>query len=267
MPQDVARELGFASTTVVPDEVAVAWPVWQELHPELRAVDAGDLREWLRRVPAGESDPVLLVLARRASPSGERDRVAALALVWCLLPGAQLVARRYHYVEGIDYTVAVQLWFQACEFCWQSKAKVAANIVRDVRYHVLRELRVSNRPDPSDRLNDTAVSYVDPVRGEAHDGTAASDVLLDLLDRAVERWWITRLDRRLLLEAVDVAREIGDDLRTSGELAGLASPQTCARVAERVGLSARLIRRRITEAIRALQRAVAYSAGEARDIA
>ena len=126
---------------------------------------------------------------------------------------------------------------------------------------MLRELRVSNRPDPSDRLNDTAVSYVDTVRGEAHDGTAASDVLLDLLDRAVERWWITRLDRRLLLEAVDVAREIGDDLRTSGELAGLASPQTCARVAERVGLSARLIRRRITEAIRALQRAVAYSAG------
>lgn len=103
-------------------------------------VDADGLREWLREVPAGESDPVLLVLARRASPEGERDRVAATALVWALLPGVYRVARRHHYVERIDFIVAEQLWMQAREFPWQTKTKVAANVVGEVRYQVLRAL-------------------------------------------------------------------------------------------------------------------------------
>lgn len=267
MPEDVARELGFASTTVVPDEVAVAWPVWQELHPQLRMVEAGRLREWLRQAPAGESDPVLLVLARRASLEGERDHVAAKALVWCLLPGAHLVARRYHHVERIDFIVAEQLWMQACEFPWQTKTKVAANVLRDVRYNVLRELGVSNKPDPEERLYSSALRFVDTVQWAAPSQPTAAEELHELLDLAVEEWVISRFERHLLLEAVNVAYELEHTIKSTGVLGGLVAPRICAKVAERFGMSVRTTRRRITDAITALREWIAPRIGEVRDVA
>ena len=267
MPEGVARELGIASTSVVPDGVAAVWARWQALHPELRVVDTGNLREWLRRVPAEESDPVLLVLARRASKAGGGDSVAALALVWCLLPGAQLVARRYYHVENIDYVVAVELWFQACEFPWQTKAKVAANVVGEVRYQVLRELGVSNRPDPSERLNASAVRLVDTLRWQVASEPSPAEELRDLLDHAVDHGVITFLDRALLLDIVETAWEFEDSVSISGVLGGLCSEELTSRIAARMGCTSRTVRRRILVAVKALRASLPGLLDEIREVA
>jgi hypothetical protein len=267
MPEDVARELGIASAKVVPEEVAAAWPLWQELHPELRVVDADGLRGWLREVPAGESDPVLLVLARRASPEGERDRVAAAALVWALLPGVYRVARRYHYVERIDFIVAEQLWMQACEFPWQTKTKVAANVVGEVRYQILRALGVSNRPDPSERLNASAVRLVDTLRWQVATEPSPAEELRDLLDHAVDHGVITFLDRALLLDVVETAWEFEDSVSISGVLGGLCSEELTSRIAARMGCTSRTVRRHILAAVKALRASLPGLLDEIREVA
>lgn len=267
MPEDVARELGFTSTTAVPDEVAAAWPVWQELHPELRVVDADDLRGWLRRATAAESDSILWVLVRRASPRGERDQIAATALVWCLLPGAHLVARRYHYADHIDFIVAEHLWMLACEFPWPTKSKVAANVLRDLRYHVLRELGVSNKPDPGERLYSSALRFDDRVCWAVPDDSSPAEELRELLDLAVEQWVISRWQRTLLMEAVKVAHELEDTITSTKALGGLVSPQICAKLAERMDLSVRTTRRRITDAVASLREAFVPRSARVREAA
>ncbi|MCA0251672.1 MAG: hypothetical protein LCH76_05165 [Actinobacteria bacterium] len=267
MSEGVARELGIASTTAVPESVAAVWPHWQELHPELRVVDPPNLRGWLRRVPAEESDLLLRVLARRASEAGDSDKVAALALAWCLLPGAQLVARRYYHVENIDNIVAVEVWFQVCEFPWLTKAKVAANIVGEVRYQVLRQLGVSNRPDPSERLNASAVRLADTLRWQALTEPTPAQELRDLLDHAVDHQVITFVDRALLLDAVETAWEFESSVSISGVLGGICSEDLTSRIAARMGCTSRTVRRRILAAVKALRASLPALLEEIREVA
>ena len=95
------------------------------------------------------------------------------ALVWALLPGVYRVARRYHYVERIDFIVAEQLWMQACEFPWQTKTKVAAKPApvakpkpapRATSKAAPKEAVAKPAPEPAVELNEQALMFaLEPV--------------------------------------------------------------------------------------------------------
>ena len=266
--RSVSRELDFASSEVVPGEVEAAWPGWQELHPELRVVDAAGLRAWLKQVPGEESDRVLCVLARLASEPGEDDHAARVALVWSLLPGAGCLASRYRHVPNPNFMVAEQLWIQASEFPWRTTSKVAANVLAKVRNEVLREIGASPRPGPAERLNASAVQYVDTWRSHiAPAEQTGADELHDLLDHAVDTQVITSWDRALLLVAVDVGHDASWALKRDSSLGGFTGNTFSALVAERLGCSARTVRRRIHLAIQALRDSLPYLLDEVRDAA
>ena len=266
--RSVGRELGFASSEVVPGEVEAAWPGWQELHPELRVVDASGLRAWLKRVPGEESDRVLRVLARRASVLGDDDHAARVALVWALLPGAGCLASRYRRVPNPNFMVAEQLWIQASEFPWQTTSKVAANVLAKVRNEVLREIGASTRPDPAERLNASAIQYVDTWRWHiAPAEQTGADELHDLLDHAVDTQVITPWDRALLLVAVDVGYDASWALKRDSCLGGFTGNAFSALLAQRLGCSARTVRRRIHVAVRALRDSLPHLLDEIRDAA
>lgn len=262
----VASELGL-DRSVTPAEVVAAWPAWQELHPELRIVDADSLRLWLHRVPAEDSDPVLLVLARRASPEGDGDSVAVLALVWMLLPGASRVASRYWWAPDIDFIVAEQLWLWVCAFPWQTTTKVAGNIMGRLAHQVRREIGWSSRPDPNERLNASAVRYVDALEVPVPNDPPASDELKELLDHAVDTGVISAWARWFLLMVVETAWECEDAVGVPASLGGLGSPALCGKVAERLGLSARTVRRRLQQAVWALRRSLPGLVDDLREVA
>ncbi|MDQ7991234.1 MAG: hypothetical protein AAGC63_00450 [Propionicimonas sp.] len=266
--RSVGKELNFASSESVPGEVEAAWPGWQELHPELRVVDAGGLRAWLKRVPGEESDRVLRVLARRASEQDDDDHAARVALVWALLPGAGCLASRYRHVPNPNFMVAEQLWIQASEFPWRTTSKVAANVLAKVRNEVLREIGASSRPDPAERLNASATQYVDTWRSHIApaEQTGAGE-LHDLLDHAVDTQVITPWDRALLLVAVEVGYDASWALKRDSCLGGLTGNTFSALVAERLGCSARTVRRRIHLTIQALRDSLPHLLDELRDAA
>ena len=224
----VASELGL-DRSMTPEEVVVAWPVWRESHPELGVVEATGLRGWLNRVPAQESDRVLLVLARRASPEGEGDPVAALALVWMLLPGASRLASRYWWVPDIDFIVAEQLWLWSCAFPWQTTTKVAANIMGRLPHPGGRESGRSSRPDPNDRLNASTVRYVDALEVPASSQSSPADELRELLDHAVGIGVLSEWARWFLLVVVETAWECEDAVGVPAGLGGLGSPDLCVK--------------------------------------
>lgn len=266
--RSVGKELDFASSEAVPGEVEAAWPGWQELHPELRVVDAGGLRAWLKLVPGEESDRVLCVLARRASKQGDDDHAARVALVWALLPGAGCLASRYRHVPNPNFMVAEQLWIQASEFPWWTTSKVAANVLARVRNEVLREIGASTRPDPAERLYASSIQYVDTWRSHiVPTEPTGADELHDLLDHAVETQVITPWDRALLLVAVEVGYDASWALKRDSCLGGLTGNAFSAVVAQRVGCSARTVRRRIHLAIQALRDALPHLLDELRDAA
>jgi hypothetical protein len=266
--RSVGRELDFASSEAVPGEVEAAWPSWQELHPELRVVDASGLRAWLKQVPGEESDRVLCVLARRASEQGEDDHAARVALVWALLPGAGCLASRYRHLPNPNFMVAEQLWIQASEFPWRTTSKVAANVLAKVRNEVLREIGASTRPDPSERLYASAIPYVDTWRSQvAPTEPSGADELHDLLDHAVDTQVITPRDRALLLVAVDVGYDASWALQRDSCLGGFTGNAFSALVAERLGCSARTVRRRVHLAVQALRDSLPHLLDEVRDAA
>lgn len=266
--RSVGRELGFASSEAVPGEVEAAWPGWQELHPELRVVDASGLRAWLKRVPGEESDRVLCVLARRASGQGDDDHAARVALVWALLPGAGCLASRYRHVPNPNFMVAEQLWIQASEFPWQTTSKVAANVLAKVRNEVLREIGASTRPDPAERLHASAIRYVDTWGSHiVADEPSGADELHGLLDHAVDTQVITSWDRALLLVAVEVGYDASWALKRDSCLGGFTGNAFSALVAERLGCSARTVRRRVHHAVRALRDSLPHLLDEIRDAA
>lgn len=252
----VAKGLAFASTSVTPAEVVEVWPVWQGLHPELRVVEADDLRMWLNRVPAEESDPVLQVLARRASGDGLNDWTARRALVWMLLPGAIRVASRYWWSPGIDFIVAKQLWIWVSAFPWQTTCKVAGNLMGRLAHEVRREIGKSSRPDPNERLNASSVQYLDALELPVPNDPSPAKELGELLDHAVETEAISPWRRWFLLVVVETAWDFEDEVGVPAGLGGLGSPALCARVGERIGLSARTVRRRLQETVHALRRSL-----------
>lgn len=266
--RSVGKELDFASSETVPSEVEAAWPGWQELHPELRVVDAGGLRAWLKQVPGEESDRVLCVLARRASEQGDDDHAARVALVWALLPGAGCMASRYRHLPNPNFMVAEQLWIQASQFPWRTTSKVAANVLAKVRNEVLREIGASARPDPAERLNASAIQYVDTWRSHiAPAEPTGANELHDLLEHAVDTQVITPWDRALLLMAVDVGYDASWALKRDSCLGGFTGNAFSALVAERLGCSARTVRRRIHLTIQALRDSLPHMLDEIRDAA
>lgn len=255
----VASELGMASIGDTPPEVLDAWPTWQRHHRLLRPIDAGRLREWLQCASVKESDDVLCVLARRAAMDGGRDRDAAVALAWALLPGACLLAKRWiRGTDDIDFVVAEQLWIHARTFAWRSKRKVAANILLDVQRAVLAELGIAAYQSKAER----AAAYLVPVadletiQWRNQDRLSPAQQLHRLLVRAVDRGDITTDDHQFLLTVLDVASEYGPPQGHTRNLEGFSSNDFTELVAARIGLSGRTVRRRLQACIAALQAAL-----------
>lgn len=238
-------------------EAVAAWPGYDEMPVAVGCLL--DLPAWIRRAHPAEVDEVLAVLARLGSQSGGDDVRAAGALAWLLLPGACVVAHRLRALSPrIDEVVAAQLWLEVRSFPWQRLRKVAANIVRNTRRGVLRDLDVGAHL----RQVDPTWARTVPVdtRGDewcaldaAHRGSPASaaEELREVLEEAVGERVVEADDVDLLLRLAVVADDV--DVRHSGRgHAGLCSRPASEAVARELGISARTVRRRAASSLRAL---------------
>lgn len=238
-------------------EAVAAWPGYEEVPV---AVDCLlDLPAWIQGAHPGEVDEVLAVLARLGSPSGGDDVRAAGALAWLLLPGACVVAHRLRSLSPrIDEVVAAQLWLEVRSFPWQRLRKVAANIVRNTRRGVLRELDVGahlRHVDPTwagtvpvDTGGDEWFA-IDAAR--AAGPVPAAVELREVLEDAVEERVVDAGDVDLLLRLAVLAD--GADVRRTGRgHAGLCSRPASEAVAGELGISARTVRRRAASSLQAL---------------
>lgn len=255
----VASELGIESIGDTPPEVITAWPTWQHQHRVLRPIDAVQLREWLQCASVSDSDDVLHVLARRAAMDGGRDRDAAIALAWALLPGACLLAKRWvRGTDDIDFLVAEQLWIHARTFAWRSKRKVAANVLLDVQRAVLTELGIPAYQSKAERTNAHPVPVADleTVHWRNQDMPSPAQQLHRLLLRAVDRGVISAEDHQFLSTMLDVAFEAGPPQSNKRNLGGFANNDFTELVAARIGLSGRTVRRRLQACVAALQAAL-----------
>ena len=241
------------------------WPVWVAEVPDLAVVEELlELPGWTRGTPRSAADEVLHALARLASPSGGDDVAAAGALAWMLLPGASLVAHRLRSLSPrIDEEVAAQLWLQVRGFPWQSRRKVAANIVMDTRREVLRDLGVGSYL----RQVDPTWAQAVPVEPEAalwavleadawrHEEPAEVDAAA-LLRWAVAEGVIDETDADLLVGLAAVAAE-GGVARSGCGSGGLCSRRVSSAVAAQRGMGASTIRRRALLSLQALAAATA----------
>lgn len=255
----VASELGIESIGATPPEVITAWPTWQHYHRLLRTIDPGKLREWLQCASARDADDVLHVLARRAAMDGGQDRDAAVALTWALLPGACLLAKRWvRGTDDIDFLVAEQLWIHARTFAWQSKRKVAANILLDVQRAVLADLGIPAYQSKAERATAYPVPVADleAIQCRNYDQLPPAQSLQRLLVRAVDRGVITADNHQFLLTVLDVALESGPPQGNKRNLGGFANNDFTERVAARIGMSGRTVRRHLRACIAALQAAL-----------
>lgn len=230
------------------DLLAEAWPRWTADHPDLaRVPDPVRLREWLRVVPAVQSDPVLSGLVSLASVYAGDDTLAAQALAWAFLPAATHLAHRLNTLtDDIDELVAAELWTRVRTYPL-ARSRVSANLSRDLRKHVVKahaQLRGSR--------SDTALAWLS--ESELIDRTlvrepSALDELVDVLDAACDRGSITPRDRQLLLTLVDAANDFPTRNRSG---LGLLSDACAAEAAHRLGMSERTVKRHARLALDAL---------------
>ena len=239
----------------------VRWRLWTAETAALRVVeDLLDLPTWIKAADREHVDQVLLELARRGSPSGGDDAVAAGALAWLLLPGACLVANRMRALTArIDECVAAQLWLEVRGFAWQTGHKVAANVVMNLRRGVARDLGVG---DPS-RCGDPAWARSVPVapdaelwafldaRGSVAPVVEPGEELAELLEVALTRGVVTDRDVALLLQLAQEAT-VADVPRSREGRSGLCSRAASRAVAARSGMSEATVRRRARRGVEAL---------------
>ncbi|MGV1009954.1 MAG: hypothetical protein ACOYBY_15290 [Dermatophilaceae bacterium] len=236
------------------------WRAWCAQHPALAVVeDLADLPAWLTRADPGNADEVLHVLARLASPRAGDDVAAAGALAWALLPGACVAAHRLRSLTSrIDEVVAAQLWLEVRGFPWERRRKVAANIVRNTRRGVLRDLGVGSHLHDVDPTWARSV----PVEPDADlwrtvqarqtpAGVPAGVELAEVLEWALDRGVIDGRDRDLLIRLAVAADEAGV-FRHGSTQAGLCSRRATRSVAAREGVSTSTIQRRVKESLRAI---------------
>ena len=233
------------------------WPQWQQKHPVLRVVeDLLELPDWLRAAGPVRADEVLLVLAQLSSRDGGDDVAATGALAWVLLPGASLLAARLATLTPrIDQLLAAALWVEARTFAWQSRRRVAANILMNTRRSVMRDLGVGVCADPTWRRS----VPVDPTQQWRETPTEeevppTGDELTQLLARACALQVISDSDRTLLLDVAGTAHRHAPPRSGRGN-AGLLSNAVSAEVGNRVGVSAITIRRRTHRTLEALREA------------
>ena len=270
------------------------WPRWQAEYPVLAVVEElADLPGWVLAVDASAADEVLAALARLACPTGGDDVTATAVLVWLLLPGAgRLAGQLAGLSRRIDEVVAAHLWVQARTIGDRRRRLIAANVLRNTRREVLRDLGVTHADlawartrliDPTgshtDRLHpvwqqaapssppgqephrvglaDPGVDLdeVDPAGwlGQLPPGDRAAARLQVLLARACTAGVITTRERDLLLAVADAAHDGG--ARVGPGWAGVTSAQAAAVVGPRFGWSARTVRRRAVRALTALHAA------------
>lgn len=276
MSAGVGELLGLEEGSELLEIARCRWDEWSQADARLRVVDGYDeLRPWLLEADYESIDDVLLALAELAAPDGGDDVVAAGVLAKCLLPGACQLAgwlsRRQQEqpffdnqpaggsgAARINELVASQLWIEVRTVGWKRVRRVAANILLDTRAAVLLELGDHFQVKRRDRtwaystLNDYAHELTHPLV-EPPDTSAVSE-LADLLAWAGESDVISPSDGQLLASVLEEAAavETRNLRRGSG---GFMSNELSRRVAARIGVSERTVRRHTSRTVRALAEA------------
>ena len=260
MASGVGRALGV-SQEICADLIAEHWERWQTVVPTLRSVpEPQGLELWLKHQPRPSADAVLRGLAELAAQDGHDDRDAALVLAWMLHAGADALAVRLFDMGSQTYQhVAAFLWIEIRTFAWQTKARVAANILLRVRRHVLLEFDEPGQVANHDRaleltslVSPQVLQHLSPALADIVD-TTPRDRLDDVLSWGCEHQVISNRERRLLLALVEAASVHPVQQRAN---TALLSRSGTAMVGQSWGVSARTVRRSARGAIDALAAAV-----------
>jgi hypothetical protein len=205
---------------------------------------------------------------------------------------AWLATQRRHMLPGnislATELVASQLWIEVRSFPWRRGQKVAANILMNTRAGVLRECgdptqvgrtdqtwvradlvedftacdqnhvdvelcRMRERHMPASGWKPSRLA--DPTPGPGDDLESPLAQLVAVLAWACEQDVISDDDRFLLLCLVEEAARV-DTRRTGRGYGGLMANDISERVAPRVGVSDKTVRRRASKSMRALAAAV-----------
>lgn len=260
MGSGVGRALGISEETCA-DLTSAHWERWKGLVPALEGVsDPQSLERWLRDAPRPDADGVLHGLAELAAESGFDDTDAALVLAWVLHAGADALASRLYDMGRDTYQhVAAFLWIEIRTFPWQTKARVAANILLRVRQKVLIEFGEPAQVDNHDRA--LALSDLTSPQVLQHRSPDVADILQntprdrleDLLAWGCEHGVITDVDRLLLLDLVEAASSHPVRQRANTTLLSRSGTQLVGR---NWGISERSVRRFARASIDALAVAV-----------
>ncbi len=259
MASGVGRTLGV-SEELCAELIAAHWEGWKALVPALGDVpDPGLLEAWLRDVPRSAADRVLCGLAELAAETGHDDRDAALVLAWMLHPGADALRIRLSDLgHDVLQHVAAFLWIEIRTFSWQTKARVAANILLRVRQRVLLEYGAAGQVANHDlALALTALMSPDllpSLKGPAEAlDKAPRNQLEEVLAWGCEHWVISNRDCRLLLALVEAADAHPVRQRASTALLSRSGTEMVGRS---WGISAREVRRSAKASIEALAAAL-----------
>ena len=241
------------------------WDLWADRYPQL-GVFAGpeSLPKWLRDADPDARDEVLSALGALGSRDGADDCAAAGTLLWLLLPGASLLARRLQgFSPIIDELVAAQLWVEARTLPATTTQRVAAIILRNTLREVLLEL---GRLPARDRTWERCV-VLDPSSPQLLEFPAPSDgycsgVELELLlQRARREAVISPSEQGLLLSLVRASDT--DLLPRRKAMGGLMSHPVTAAVGAELGVAGRTVRRHATATIQGLVRVYATDGARA----
>ena len=260
MASGVGRALGI-SEDVCADLIVGRWDGWQARVPALSCVPSPQsLEQWLKETPRSDTDKVLRGLAELAAESGYDDTDAALVLAWLLHPGADaLGVRLLDMGRDVYQHIAAFLWIEIRTFPWQTKGRVAANILLRVRQKVLIEFdeprQVDNHDRAQARTDPTSPQVLQDLRPELADilEDTPRDRLEDVLRWGCEHRIISDADRLMLLDLVEAANTHPVRQRAS---TALLSRGGTDMVGEAWGVSGRSVRRVARASIDALAAAV-----------
>jgi hypothetical protein len=237
------------------------WSAWVAAEPVLAGANGLDqvMAIAADKADPGRADTLLAALVRLGAVDGGDDQEAAHAAALLLDNGAgRLAGQLRNLSRDIDQMVAGQVWLQIREFPWRRRRRaIAANILMDVRRHVLRDLGVDTRRSSRGvevTLVDTTTvrSAIEAysLRQGGQDPRAGSGHKLNLpalLEWATDKGVISHQDAAILLELAS--------LEVAGTVRGLSCAAEISAVAARRGVNERTIRRSRDRAIRCLVRA------------
>jgi hypothetical protein len=237
------------------------WSAWVAAEPVLAGVNGLEdvLAITQDRADPGRADALLAALVRLGAVDGGDDQDAAHAAALLLDGGAGRLAGQLRKLSrDIDQMVAGQVWLQIREFPWRRRRRaIAANILMDVRRHVLRDLGVDTRRASRGvevTLVDTTadVSALDAALSrlggqDLRAGLGDEHDLPSVLQWATGKALVSDQDAAILLELAS--------LEVAGTVRGLSCAAEISAVAARRGVNERTIRRSRDRAIRCLVRA------------